>query len=178
MDWPSAHWLSVGVWLVPGWPTWWKRPLNCIWTAYLHISEMHLTQGFCVCVCTDFSVNQFHCLFGATDSRYVAVECSRYWMQFDWENAITFFKLWTHKWHLLPRHYRLDKGCPLWDFGENLPWYIGSALYSQNSLPLFVWTESVVVVADTFVLWFNKRYSNWIEIDLKHYNFHVDGLVH
>ena len=108
---------------------------------------MHLIQAFC----------------GITDSRCIAVQWNRYWTQFDRANTITLFKIWTHKWHPLPRHYRPDKGCPLWDFGENLPRYSESALYSQNGVPLFVWTKSVFVVADTFVLRVNKRCLNWIK---------------
>ena len=65
---------------------------------------------------------------------------------------------------ILTSSYRPYRGCPLWDFGGNLPWCIGSALYLQNGVPLLVWIESVVV--DTFVLWVNKRIWNVKSVSL------------
>ena len=69
---------------------------------------------------------------------------------------------------ILTSSYRPDRGCPLWDFGGNLPWCIGSVLYLQNGVPLLVWIESVVVVL--ILLYCESINEIEIEIEIENWN--------
>ena len=107
--------------------------LKCIWLMFF-------------CECTDFTVNRFHCLTGARLSIYRGQMKSILNAIRQGEHGHFFQLMYELIIGIFTSSYRPDRGCPLWDFGGNLPWCIGSALYLPNDVLLLVWIESVVVV--------------------------------